>query len=272
MNEEAENLEENLEAEEVAEVEEIEEGDSQEDVERAKKLGYKTDDEYTGNPKYKLSAKEYLERAEKGGVIKKLESDIAEIKTAAEKQQRFLKMQIETARRDREEALRVKQIKAIEDGADASEAFNAYEKGRKEIETQYSEPEAKNDDAPEIKRFYRENPWYNEDDDMQLEANALHRVIIAKHPTMPLDQQLSMVKRKIVERFPDKFENPKKKAQSIEGGGSVHNSNFRKKETLQSLGFDARDIQDVHRSIREGLYKDEADFIKSYTLLNKGRK
>ncbi len=71
--EDKENLE--IENEEIIEDVEEEVVDNSEELERAKKLGYKDGDEYTGNPKYKLSPKEYLERAEKGGTIKKLESD-----------------------------------------------------------------------------------------------------------------------------------------------------------------------------------------------------
>lgn len=259
----------------VAEPEVMEdEGDSPEDIARAKRVGYKTDDEYDGNPKYKLSAKEYLARADKGGTIKKLESDITEMKSAFEQMQKFTQLQINSARERALEELRAKQVKAIDNGdSTTSEAFNNYEREKIKVEKQYSpEPEtARPIEAPEITRFYQENTWYKDDSTMREEANALHAYVIRKNPSMPLDEQLKLVKRKIIESFPDRFENQKKRTQSIEGGGTVH-SNAQKKETLQSLGFSHQDILDVKRSISEGLYKDEAAFIRSYSILNKGKK
>ncbi len=276
MSEENENLEteQELEQENDTEAEDNEADDSI--LEKAKKRGYKDDGEYTGNPKYKLTPEQYLERAEKGGTIKKLESDIANMQVAFDKMQRFSQLQVQSAKERAIEELRQKQIKAIdEDGAGASEAFKAFEDGKTKVERQYNtEPEPQNNNAPrEITQFYEENPWYNDDVIMQGAANALHRKIINENPTMPLSQQLSLVKRRIVENFPDKFENPKKKIQSIEGGGAVGGGgNIRRKETLQSLGFSNADAEDVRRSIKAGDFKDEDDFIKSYTLLNKGKK
>lgn len=268
-------LEENLEIENDApEIENEEQGDTPEDIARAKKVGYKTDDEYDGNPKYKLSAKEYLARADKGGTIKKLESDITEMRSAFEQMQKFTQLQIKSAKERALEELRAKQVKAVDDGnTTTSEAFDIYEREKVKVEKQYSpEPEVKRvAEAPEITQFYQENPWYHDNVVMRGAANALHQEVISKNPSMPLDEQLKLVKRKVIESFPERFENQKKRTQSIEGGGTVH-SGTQKRETLQSLGFSHQDILDVKRSISEGLYKDESDFIKKFTLLNKGRK
>ncbi len=280
MPEEDLELEENLEIEN----EEVpaEEGLNNEDespelIEKAKRLGFKTDDEYKGNPKYKLTAKEYLDRAEKGGTIKKLESDISEMRTAFEKMQKFTQMQIQSAKERAIEELRQKQIKAVdEDGTSASVAFDAYEKEKEKVERQYNpepEPVVRNNVAPpEITRFYQENAWYKEDIIMRGAANALHREVVEENPGMPLDEQLKLVKRKITENFPERFESPKKRTQSIEGGGNVHGGEVRKKATFQSIGFSASDISDANKLIKSGEFKDEAEFVKSYVSLNKGRK
>lgn len=279
--EDKENLEienEEIEIEESLE-EEVNNSADSEELERAKKLGYKDDAEYKGNPKYKLSPKEYLERAEKGGTIKKLESDITEMKSAFEKMQAFTKLQIDSANRTAREGalkeLKEKQVKSVDDGTTTtSEAFDIYEREKVKVEKQYTpEPETtKAVDAPEIKQFYQENPWYDEDVVMQGAANALHRSIAAKHPTKSLGEQLKLVKQEIVERFPERFENPKRKIQSIEGGGSGRGLPSSQKPTFQSLGFSNSDIEDARKLIKSGTFKDEADFIKSYALLNKGRK
>ncbi len=269
--EDKENLE--IENEEIIEDVEEEVVDNSEELERAKKLGYKDGDEYTGNPKYKLSPKEYLERAEKGGTIKKLESDITEMRSAFEKMQKFTQLQVQSARDRALEELKIKQAKSVdEDGVSASVAFDNYEREKVKVEKQYTPEPERETEAPEITKFYQENPWYKEDVVMQGAANALHRSIVNKHPDKPLDEQLRLVKQEIIKNFPERFENPKRKVQSIEGGQSGYGGVVTKKDTFQSLGFSNSDIADARKLIKAGDFKDEADFVKSYTLLNKGKK
>ena len=283
MNEE-EMLDENPQTDEAIENTEVEsnEVDARDEVdpllEKAKELGYKDDDEYTGNPKYKLTPEEYVKRAEKGGTIKKLESDnselqrqVQETRQAVDKMAKFHELQIQRAKEDAfEEAKRQYEKSIEEDYLTPSEALTKYEANKSKIEQSYAEPkeEPKFQEANEITRFKQENSWYEKDDDLKWEANAEHYKVANKYPGMPLDKQLDMVKRNIIERFPDKFENPKKRQQSIEGGGTVHSGVTRKKDTLQSLGFSHSDILDAQNLIKSGLYKDEAAFIKDYKILN----
>lgn len=277
---EEENLGENLET--VDATEEVEQQAEQQDndelLQRAKELGYKDGDEYTGNPKYKLSPEEYIKRAEKGGTIKaqkaeidSLRATVQETNEAVKRMGEFHKMQL---KRTREEAIaeaKRKYAQSIQDDdIDPSIALDTYEKTRSNIEKSYSEPreEVKTVDAPEITKFYQENPWYNEDYVMQGAANAIHQNIALQYPTMSLQQQLDMVKRQVVERFPDKFENPKKKDQRIEGGGSVHAGGRQPSNTFRSIGLNEADIVDARKLIAQGLYKDEAEFVKDFKILN----
>ncbi len=254
---------------------EIEETEEDPDLERAKKLGYKDDSEYKGNPKYKLSPKEYLERAEKGGTIKKLESDITEMRDAFEKMQQFTQLQIQSAKTRALEELRAKQIKAIDDGdVTTSEAFEAYEKKKTEVEREYNPAPVQVNKRPrDVEDWIASNPWAIGKDSVGYTARGYETDIINERPDLRNNPVaiLEEVKKRIVGEFPEKFENPKKRIQSIEGGGTVH-SNSAKKDTFQSIGFSSVDIADAQKLIKSGIYKDEADFIKSYVMLTKGKK
>lgn len=253
-------------------------GDSPEDVAEARKYGYKTPDEYDGNPAYQISAKEYLARKEKGGTIKKLESDLTEYKKqvqetneAVKRMAKFHEMQLQ---RTREEALaeaKRKYARSIEDEAlDPNVALDAYEKDRNRINESFSEPkeEPKVQTAPEITKFYQENSWYNEDDAMRGAAIAMHQTIASRYPAMPLQEQLDMVKKQIVERFPDKFKSQRKNEQRVDGSNSVHSNSRQVTNTYKSIGLSESDILDAKKLIAQGLYKDEADFVKDYKILN----
>ncbi len=254
------------------------------DLERAKRLGYKTDDEYTGNPKYKLSPKEYLERAEKGGTIKKLEADvyesnrkIVEMQDAFEKMQKFNKIQVESARERALEELRARQVKAIDDGeATTSEAFDAYEREKVNVEKRFTpEPAVQSHEPPrEVKDWIASNPWAIGKDALGYTAKGYEQDLLNERPDLrgnPI-AILEEVKKRVIKEFPERFENPKKRVQSIEGGGTVHGGDIRKKDTFDSIGFSANDISDAKKLIKSGVYKDEAEFIKAYVLLNKGRR
>ena len=144
--------------------------------------------------------------------------------------------------------------------------MNAYEQDKAKINTQYTAPkeETATQDDPAIERFNQENPWLFENVVMKGAANAINNELANKYPAMPLSERLTMVKKQVVENFPDKFENQKKNKQSIEGGGTIHGGAVRKKDTLKSLGFSHEDILDVQKSLRAGEFKDEAAFIKYY--------
>lgn len=268
---------------EVAEqVDTSESQDSQEDIDKAKKYGYKSPEEYEGNPKYQISAKDYIQRIEKGGIIKDLQNEVKasrneakELKEAFEKMEKLTQVQINSAKVRMLEEIKAKQIKAIDnDGATPQEAFDAYERDKAKVEEQHTPKQEERQqyrDPPEIERFYQENSWYHNDVVMQGAANSLHTDIKMRSPTMPLAQQLDEVKKRIVEEFPHKFENPKRRSQSIEGGNSIGSGggNVHKKVTFQSLGYTAKDIADVREMIRGGTWKDEADFFKTAGKLKK---
>jgi hypothetical protein len=276
MNDEV--LDESLEEAPAAENLEVEQedeptGDSPEDIEEAKKYGFKDPDEYEGNPEYQVSAKDYLARRQKGGIIKekdetisKLQAEMAENTKAVKSMASFHQRQIERTKTDADEAARAKYVRSVdEEGVSGADALNVYEQDKKKIDTQYAAPqEERKQEAPEITKFYQDNVWYEKDILMQGAANAAHQQVIKEYPTLPLGQQLQLVKKQIVERFPDKFENPKKNRQSIEGGGNIHGGASRKKDTLSSLGFSPADQLDVKKAISAGDFKDEAAFIKYY--------
>ena len=257
-----------------AEVQEEETGDSPEDIEEAKKYGFKDPDEYEGNPEYQVSAKDYLARRQKGGIIKekdetisRLQSEMAENTKAVKSMASFHEKQLERTRADADEAARAKYVRAVdEEGISGAEALNAYEQDKAKINTQYTAPkeETTTQDDPAIERFNQENPWLFENVVMKGAANAINNELANKYPAMPLNERLQRVKKQVVENFPDKFENPKKNKQSIEGGGNIHGGAPRKKDTLSSLGFSAADMVDVKKAISAGDFKDEAAFIKYY--------
>ena len=267
---------ENTEEEQAVQDDEVSTDDTPEDIAEAKKFGFKTAEDYSGNPDFQVSAKEYLARKQKGGIIKEkdetisnLQSEIAETTKAVNKMAQFHERQLQRTREDALVEARTKYVKAVDnDGISGADALDAYEQDKSKIDTQYTqytEPkEAANNEEPEIAKFNQANPWLYDDVVMRGAANAILNDIADKYPVMPLSERLDRVKKQVVERFPDKFENPKKGNQVIEPGGNIHGGAVRRRETLQSLGFSAADITDVKKSIQAGEFKNEADFIKYY--------
>lgn len=236
---------------------------------RARMQGWKPKEEYGGDPKGWVDAQTYVDRADNElpvakATIRKLESEITQVRESFERMRKF---KAEKAKREALEASRVKHTKAIDDdGISASDALNRYEQERSAIEKQYTEevPKTSNQPPVEVQQWIHNNPWANATDDLGLFAQAVEHQIGNTNPSMPPLQILNEVKKRAIQAFPSRFENPnRRKGQSIEGGGTVH-SKGAPSPTAKFNRLTGADQQLANQYIREGLYKDKAAFIKDY--------
>lgn len=239
---------------------------------RAKLQGWKPKEEFVGNPDNWVDAKSYVERADNElpiakATIRNLENRMTQMQESFEKMRKF---EMERAKAQALEDLRSKHTRAIdEDGVSSVDAFKAFETEKANIEKQYAEPQAQQvrQTPYEVQQWINDNSWANAQDELGLYARAMEMDIGRNNPYLPPLQILSEVKKRAMARFPERFNNPKRQVQSIEGGRNIHGAGNQKLSINAKFGkLSAIDQQLGRAFIKDGTFKDEAAFIKSYEL------
>lgn len=272
MTEEQEILQELESSEEGGQQPEGQDGELGQAEERAKRLGWRPKEEYNGDPNNWVDADTFVKKGEEELPLirdtnRKLERKIGDMEKSMERMKKFTELQIKSAKEKALEELRLKNAKAVEEEEiTTQEAFNRYEQGKQEIEESYAEPKEEEDTSPkvpqEVEDWVASNPWFTKDYQLNQAAQFYERQL----GDMPLAEKLEEVKKKVMQDFPNKFSNPKRRApQGVEGGGGIHSGGGKQGITVNDLSADDR--RDAERLIRSGDFKDMNDFLKDYNKL-----
>lgn len=73
-------------------------------------------------------------------------------------------------------------------------------------------PQAPQQAAPEVEAWVQANPWFKQDPVLNQVAIAFDAEVKRDHPDWTVTEQLAEAKARVVARFPDKFDNPRRTA------------------------------------------------------------
>lgn len=148
----------------------------------------------------------------------------------------------------------VKELKAQQKAAVAEGDEAAFERIDGEIEdlrkeaTPAKKREATADEDPDFIAWHTDNDWYNEDVEMTVYANQANTVIARKR--LVGRAHYDAITAEVKKRFPDHFENPKRKqAAAVEAGGEGAQRGG--KQGYQNLPSDAKAVCD--RLVADGV-------------------
>lgn len=220
----------------------------------AAEMGWRPKEEWTGKPENWKSAKVYVEHGEVNARIAKIEKDYAD---------RFDKLEKATSRSvERMKAQHAKEIDALK--AQKREAVKAGDADA--VDRIDEELDRLKADGPEtVKRtdeqvqaeWVKKNPWYDEDEDLQIAAIGYSNRI--KSPDLSFEDNLAKVEAYIRKKFPEKFEDKKTAANghaAVDGGGSMSGIINRSATEFSKLPSEAK--RQFERDVENGLYKDNA--------------
>lgn len=245
------------------------------DVEsKARRMGWVPRDEYRGNQKRWVDAKEFVRRGENELPIlrerlRRQDDTIAEMqatfKEFKEHHTKSVQRAYQKAARDLEERRRA----AVETGD--VEQFDKVQKEMDELQEEFSvQGTAKKDEGGDERReqpehpYYQEwlgkNQWYKTDQEAHEYANSVaHFLAKTKPELVGTSGFMDAVTNEVKVRYPDKFENPRRNGpSSVESGGRAPRG---KRKTYADLPATAKQACD--RFVKQGLTTKE-DYVKEY--------
>ena len=209
----------------------VNEGEQPPEVEaRARRMGWRPQDEWNGPANRWVDAEAFVAKADESVPVmrermKRLDSDLAArdrrieqlertSKTLEAMGQQAIKAAVEQAKREMRAAVETGDTEAFEKAEKALEAATAEPKSNGEART--TRPE----DDPDLQAWRQDNPWFNNDIKMTVFANQAARILAEKHNIGLGPELYAKITEAVREEFPDKFENPRRKQPgTVEPGG-----------------------------------------------------
>lgn len=232
--------------------------------EKARKMGWTPKEEFKGDPEKWRGAAEFVERGETmlpimRKTVEKLERKLAETEKTMKE---FAEFHTKTEQRAYEKAyreLKEQQIKAVSAG-DAA----AFMEADKELATLQQEAATKakpqSGAHPDYAAWVEKNRWVEDDPELAEEAEVQALYLRNKGTKLEGADFLNEVAKRVKERRPEKFGNPRRSAApSVEG--STPGPRKAGGKTFADMPKDARDACVTFES-RFGIKRDE--YVKNY--------
>lgn len=214
-------------------------GDTDEDRQRARTMGWKPWGTTRVSAEEFVGAKEFIRRGEASlpmlrrnnrdlsARLAKSEGKLATLELTVSEQKEALDAAMALARRADNNGyqrglreLKAKQREAVETGDTA-----AYDQVSEQIEVLETErakviepaprapaapakPEYADPNAQAYADFYEANPWFNSDTELREEMIDQHNKVLRRNPKMPLAEQLDRAAVAVKKEFPDRFGSP----------------------------------------------------------------
>lgn len=234
----------------INEIFDLEGMDDEEISSMARRMGYKDEGDFQGDPDKRLDARTFVARALNElplarSNLRTYNRRMGELEKKIDKQSQVLeqfnahhkKTLQETAEREYHRGLqeaRDKMKQAVEEGdiEGAEAAWEEAEKIRKDMEggekekkgteAKRGEPDqAAMKEAQEVRdAWMKENDWYDKNRGMRKYAYECAELLSKTEPNLTAKEQLDAVREMVEEQFPDYFSNPnRKKPSAVEGAG-----------------------------------------------------
>ena len=163
------------------------------------------------------------------------------------------------------EIARVKQeqLAAVESG-DVKE-YARLEKIKGDLESAAPKPEDKvqtDDLASRQDKWRADNPWFDEDFEMQEYAIKYSDFHGRKHPNLSFEDNMKVVEAEVKRKFADKFNGKSNGHAAVDGGGSFPGAARKQGKTGVDLPAEARIAGE--KFVKQGLFKDLNAYAKEY--------
>jgi len=236
----------------------------------ARKIGWKSAEEFGGDPTKHVDAKTYYDRgqelmpvlrAQNQTLLKRLEKMEKEMAKSAEffsqGEQRAYERALAEIRAEQRAAVETGDVEAHDR---ASEKLDKLEKP--------SKPQVANDDmalaeqrAEEFADWRRENKWFDDNRAMQDYATAQADILFKRKGGFIDRSDLDAITDKVKAKFAEEFEAEKPKPRNPVDGGGIARAP-RGGKTYADLPHEAKQMCD--KWLKNGVIKSREDYVKSY--------
>lgn len=218
--------------------------DSTEDeIKFARLQGWTPKDEYTGDPDSFKTAKQFIEYGRSHNRVLKQNNDklLDQVKELqATMQQLVADSQTQKQRAVEKAIAELKEQKAEAIRDSDGEAVNKIDDEIDKLK------QAKTQETPQpnplFEAWLKDNPWYSNDKELQVEADMYAQLYINSNRLLPPEDVYKAVTKRIKKEFPDRFENPNKREPAIATKG-IHTKPSKGK-TYNDLPPDAKQACD----------------------------
>lgn len=250
-------------------VEQAEAEDTPEDAEKASKMGWTDKESFKGDPAKWRPAKEFLERGETmlpimRKTVEKQERKIADLEKSIKE---FAEYHSKSEQRAYERAfkeLKDKQYDAVQAGDTQAFANIDKEIADLQADARPAISDTTNGEHPDYQPWLEKNKWAEDDPLLAEEAEIQALYLRNKGSKLQGTEFLESVAKRVKERFPDKFKNPRREsAPSVEGSSSGVRKSGGK--TYADMPAEARAACD--RAVKNYGIKKE-DYVKNYDWSN----
>lgn len=204
--------------------------------------------------------------------LKTLAKEMEEMKRENQKLMQISKMTFERSLKGEEQSLDA-QIKEAREYGD----FDRYDSliaKRQELQSntlrlKEYEPEpapVETDVKPEVKEWGARNQWFWTDNQMKQFAIAQEDILRNTRPELNLSERLELITKSAEISFPDRFA-PKVTKPAVLPARTAGNFSANKKVEVGFSSLPDTEKTQARQMIRQGVFKDEADFMKSYNKL-----
>lgn len=222
--------------------------------EQAREDGWVPKDEWQGDPEKWVEAKEFVQRGELFGRIKKLnnfnkslQQEVEEMKEAlrelgnhnkkiAEQERKKALKELKAARREALQEDDFDTVDEIEERMDELKAVEIVEDDEPKQEQQRTHPA--------VDAWVEENPWYTSDPVLQGATNAIVQSLLSEDPTLENDPEelLTQAAKLVKKEMPHKFQKDTKRTK-------VSESTTTSKSGKGKSKFSSRDLNEEQRRI-----------------------
>jgi len=251
-----------------AEAEVTKETASGSDEEHASRLGWVPKEQFRGDPKNWRDATEFLKRGTEqlpilSENLKRLQKKLDQQSAAFSEFRQFMTKSEERAYEKAKKEIEAERRKAVEN-AD-TEGFERAEKELERIERdKLPTPKSAANIEPEIAEFVKENgTWFDKDKVLTTYAIEVHGDILRESPGMSIADNLVETKRRLVEKFPEKFGiNPKRNGASSVAAPAATAAPKVKPRTFEALPKEAQKQCAVFEKTIPGFKRE--DYLKNF--------
>ena len=255
---------------------------SQEEKDQAREQGWRDADEFEGEPDKFISAKEYLDRAEKilpivrareresKKEVQALRKEMEDLKRDAQEQITFAQTRARKELQENYDALKKQRAQAVSDGD--GEAFDRIDN---EMQTLLRDAQPKKVEVPAdvvppalktaSEQFLDRNKWFQTDERKNRLAVVMAQEIIAKRPDLKNNPEFfPELEKQLKKEYPEQFGNPRRNGMDsmVEGDSRPSGPTKSGKKGFRDLPKDAQEA--AKRQVKNGLCKSEQEYADNY--------
>lgn len=240
--------------------------------------GWVPREEYRGDPERWVDAAEFVERGKHINKIlqsknKRLEDEIANLRTGVEQFKKFSQERHAAQIKEKEDEvsiLKAQRAAAIREGdgervEELSDRIDAAKDAQRElsIKQQQDVEQPRQQEDPIFVDWKAKNRWYDDNPEAQTEANKYATELRQGGETRTGRAFLRMIDEYMKEEMPNLYSNPNRSRPGAVASGKVGNSGGVSVEAFART-LPREDYDFMELGIREGWFKDRADFMKQY--------